>query len=297
MMRPSVTIRSNLPTALERAGDFSQTRITNGNIQPIIDPQTGQPFQNNIIPLDRISPLGQAMLNLLPMPNGILNLAARAAVDVELGVTTRRRSTAAPNNVIRIDQTFTDKTRASFKLLKDRDDVWSYNNFTPGTGHVANNAPGIIASSTITQVLRPNDRQRDELRIHAQPLGFHAGPETEVGKNFDYTTLYAAKLGINAPRLHAVRATIRIRRSSPGFGGPQVDEWPCAPVFATGGGNRAGLAGYMNQLQLPAPAPEHERARILGGRPVDHEGAPQPQGGRLPRIQQEDGARVDELPR
>ena len=67
--------RTNLPTALERAGDFSQTRITNGTIQPIIDPQTGQQFPNNVIPADRISPLGQTMLNLLPMPNGILNLA------------------------------------------------------------------------------------------------------------------------------------------------------------------------------------------------------------------------------
>ena len=30
-----------MPTALEKIGDFSQTRITNGTIQPIIDPLTG----------------------------------------------------------------------------------------------------------------------------------------------------------------------------------------------------------------------------------------------------------------
>ncbi len=31
--------------------------------------------------------------------------------------------------------------------------------------------------------------------------GFTAGPETEVGSDFDYTKLYASTLGINAPRL------------------------------------------------------------------------------------------------
>ena len=44
------TSRTNLPTDLERRGDFSQTRITNGSIQPIIDPLTGQQFPGNVIP-------------------------------------------------------------------------------------------------------------------------------------------------------------------------------------------------------------------------------------------------------
>jgi len=249
--RPSVTVRSNLPTALERAGDFSQTRITNGNIQPIIDPQTGQPFPNNVIPKDRISPLGQAMLNLLPMPNGILNLApgqqwtSNSAYD-------NTPEHSRTNNVVRIDQTFTDKTRASFKLLKDRDDVWSYNNFTPGTGHVANNAPGIIASSTITQLLRPTIVNEMNFGYTHNRWGFYAGPENEVGKNFDYTTLYAAKLGINAPRLLPFGDYSDPPKLA-GFGGPQVDEWPYAPVFATSGGDRAGLAGYMNNCNCPLP--------------------------------------------
>ena len=43
-------VRANLPTELERHGDFSQTRQTNGAILPIIDPLTGQPFPGNIDP-------------------------------------------------------------------------------------------------------------------------------------------------------------------------------------------------------------------------------------------------------
>lgn len=58
-----------VPTAAERAGDFSGPRIP-GCSGPIpIDPLTGQPFPGNVIPDDRISPGGQGMLNLYPLPN------------------------------------------------------------------------------------------------------------------------------------------------------------------------------------------------------------------------------------
>ncbi len=62
--------RSGLvPTAAERAGDFSGPRIE-GCSPPIpVDPANGQPFPGNVIPSDRISPAGQGMLNLYPLPN------------------------------------------------------------------------------------------------------------------------------------------------------------------------------------------------------------------------------------
>jgi hypothetical protein len=61
--------RYTMPTAQERAGDFSQSRRPNGSLIQIIDPQTGQPFPGNVIPQNRLDPRGQALLNLLPMPN------------------------------------------------------------------------------------------------------------------------------------------------------------------------------------------------------------------------------------
>src|SRR5262249_41372437 len=42
--RPTSTLRSNLPTAAERSGDFSQTFQTSGALQAIIDPLTGAAF-------------------------------------------------------------------------------------------------------------------------------------------------------------------------------------------------------------------------------------------------------------
>ena len=58
-----------MPTALERSGDFSQTRDAFGRSVRIIDPTTGLPFQDNVIPHDRISPQAAALLAYYPLPN------------------------------------------------------------------------------------------------------------------------------------------------------------------------------------------------------------------------------------
>jgi hypothetical protein len=50
------------PTALERAGNFSQSLDTNGRLIVVRDPQTGQPFPGNIIPANRIDANGQKLL-------------------------------------------------------------------------------------------------------------------------------------------------------------------------------------------------------------------------------------------
>jgi len=57
------------PTALERAGDFSETVDLNGKLIPITDPLSRQPFPGNRIPASRINPNGLALLNILPLPN------------------------------------------------------------------------------------------------------------------------------------------------------------------------------------------------------------------------------------
>ncbi len=57
-----------VPTAAERAGDFSQTAACGGAVP--IDPLTGAPFPGNVIPADRLSPGGVALLGLYPQATG-----------------------------------------------------------------------------------------------------------------------------------------------------------------------------------------------------------------------------------
>jgi hypothetical protein len=66
------TNTATVPTPLMRTGNFSEllnpsNQFFNG-VRTIIDPQTGQPFPGNIIPTNRLSPNGIAMLNTYPLP-------------------------------------------------------------------------------------------------------------------------------------------------------------------------------------------------------------------------------------
>ena len=71
----STTVLS-VPTALEKAGNFSQSLYKNGTQQVIYDPlstnlTTGvrTPFPGNIIPSSQISPAGLALASYYPLPN------------------------------------------------------------------------------------------------------------------------------------------------------------------------------------------------------------------------------------
>ena len=63
------TNRFTMPSALERSGDFSDTRTTTGVLVPITDPTTQQVFAGNKIPASRISAAGLAFMNLFPLPD------------------------------------------------------------------------------------------------------------------------------------------------------------------------------------------------------------------------------------
>jgi hypothetical protein len=67
--RPQAIRQVTVPTLLERAGDFSQSLDSNGKLIVVNDPTTKKPFPGNVVPASRINPLGQAYLNLLPLPN------------------------------------------------------------------------------------------------------------------------------------------------------------------------------------------------------------------------------------
>ena len=72
--RPSKTggniNRFRVPTALERAGDFSQSKDNNGNAIPqLLDPITRAPYPGNVIPASSFYATGQAILNRYPLPN------------------------------------------------------------------------------------------------------------------------------------------------------------------------------------------------------------------------------------
>ncbi|HXG68945.1 MAG TPA: carboxypeptidase-like regulatory domain-containing protein [Blastocatellia bacterium] len=71
--RRAVSRQITVPTLAMRNGDFSELLNPNNGFFPgavtIRDPETGQPFPNNRIPQNRLSPNGIGLLNAFPLPN------------------------------------------------------------------------------------------------------------------------------------------------------------------------------------------------------------------------------------
>ena len=65
----SETIVSTVPTLRNRLGDFSDLRDGNGQLVPIYDPLTRQPFPGNVIPADRLDPVAVNAIGYYPRPN------------------------------------------------------------------------------------------------------------------------------------------------------------------------------------------------------------------------------------
>jgi hypothetical protein len=110
---PTSLQRRTFPTAAERRGDFSQSFDQNGALIRITDPLTRQPFPNNIVPTNRIDPIGQALLNILPLPNATDPSRTYNAL-IQSTVDQPRRDT-----ILRIDWNIGPKTQFYWRGIND----------------------------------------------------------------------------------------------------------------------------------------------------------------------------------
>ena len=104
-----------MPTALERQGNFSQSVNPNGSPIVIKDPLTGAPFPGNIIPSNRFSPIGQAMLNLFPLPNTTDPTGQRQYNFTDVLSNTDPRT----DKILRVDYNISSKDTLFVRLLQD----------------------------------------------------------------------------------------------------------------------------------------------------------------------------------
>jgi Carboxypeptidase regulatory-like domain len=115
-----------VPSAQQRAGDFSQTFNASGQLIRIYDPTTNRieggrnvrdPFPNNVIPANRIDPVGAKAATFWPLPNR--PATNRAGANNFLGnySTVFKRD----NLTARIDHAFSDSNRFYFRYLFNKD--------------------------------------------------------------------------------------------------------------------------------------------------------------------------------
>jgi hypothetical protein len=140
---------TSIPTPLQRTGDFSQTRLANGQLQVIYDPLTTRPdptnpgrlirdpFPNNRIPDNRINPVARLALAFLPAPN---------SPGDSLGLNNYTNSSAIPRFIARfnahsgrLDYNFSDATKVFGRMAFNRLDEergFRYGNAADPSGNI-----------------------------------------------------------------------------------------------------------------------------------------------------------------
>jgi len=104
-----------VPTALERAGNFSQTRTAANSLLPIYDPNTTprQPFPANTIPANRLDPVGLALATFYPAPNST-PINASGAQNFRANATSALNITTSTSKV---DHVFSEKDRVNVRFV------------------------------------------------------------------------------------------------------------------------------------------------------------------------------------
>jgi hypothetical protein len=109
-----VTRGAFVPTAAERAGDFSGAPIEDCSSATPIDPLTGQAFPGNRIPGNRLSPAGLLVMQLYPLPN-----TTPAAGSCNNWVTALNTPINWRQDHIRADYAITNATRLMVRYTQD----------------------------------------------------------------------------------------------------------------------------------------------------------------------------------
>lgn len=153
-----------MPTALERSGDFSQS--VNGNGQPLVVRDGGNclganangtsaPFPGNKIPQTCFFPGSQAVLNLFPLPNSTI---AGSLYNYSSQISSKypRRE-----DIVRVDYVLNDKNRIYGRIIHNYDDqILTYGTTTlsdnfPTFGPVNREAPTTNYAATWTSTISP----------------------------------------------------------------------------------------------------------------------------------------------
>ena len=116
-----------MPTALEKTGDFSKSVTTTGALIPIYDPTTQTPFPGNVIPANRISAQGQAMLNLFPnaSPLGLaLDPTGNRGYNFRYP---QQQLRPLDDKILRVDYNISPKLQTFVRLLQDYQAQNGYN--------------------------------------------------------------------------------------------------------------------------------------------------------------------------
>lgn len=224
-------LNTTVPTALQRSGDFSQTRNAVGAPIVIYDPTTTvragtgyarTAFPGNVVPASRIDPVALNVVKYYPLPNGPGNLYTGANNYFVAGAATQNTN----QYDVKVDENINERNRF-FVRVSHHTWMTSPANYFPGEIAVAQG--GVFLNDTF-----PNDAldytfsASPTLLIEAR-YGFGRATENRVPRSNNFK---ATQLGLPAYLLQASGLMF------PGFQAAGYTN------LGNGGGSQWGPAGY-----------------------------------------------------
>jgi hypothetical protein len=210
-----------MPSALERAGDYSQSFAQGGALIKITDPQNNNAqFPGNVIPQSRINGWGQAMLNFYPLPNATF---APGTAQYQADNFQAAGSGAHPrrNDIIRIDVNATSKLTGFFRYGHDfdtSDQLFQSIQFLKGVQAHPNPGTGYVG--TVNYTFSPTLVNQATYNFSYNFFSYYEEVPAEVARTLANGTTGTPQSGQPLPSLFPLHAF------GPGPGGDLL-EGPC----------------------------------------------------------------------
>lgn len=230
--RRDETNTQTVPTEAMRRGDFSEL-LDPGNpffrrTRVLVDPLTGQPFPNNVIPTDRLSRNGLALLNMYPLPTpgfqlGTANLIQTAAnpqdsrkdtyrLDYNMS-SSQRLTFSGTNFTYKADDAF----RSGFTHASTR---WDRPNYTTRGSWTGVFSPRLVNELTVSYA---NDIVRMTLVDNLSPGGQEQWARDQYGFDFPYVITGPKRLENRIPTITVTGFSTLDGSSKPGWSsGPML---------------------------------------------------------------------------
>lgn len=230
---PATIQTVNEPTAAERMGDFSKSVGSTGQLIPVINPATGTQFPGNIIPQNQINSVGQAMLNLLPLPNGYVNPAPGQQYSAN-AIFVANGYHHHSDTIGRFDANLTKKLNMFYRHGIDRDDLENVNTVSAGVGANINFVPESNEAGHVTYTISPT---------MISEAGFSHGTQRYGFRHPEGDTPYYRTGSFNPPTLFPIPT------QGTTYGGNELPATvplyePFLPAETYGGGLTVGQTNY-----------------------------------------------------
>lgn len=231
--QPQTPWQVTMPTALERQGNFSQTRDLNGVMIPITDPTTHAPFPSNIVPANRLDPNGVKVLNLFPMPNFTNTAITGGTYNYQFQEITNQPKYT---EVVKVDYNLTPNDRLTLRLTQFTSNRQGYQSLAAFNSNWPELAwhyfwPTHSVNLEYTKVLTP-------ALLNEFMVGYHDSGERGLPSSpTAFSSVSKTTLGITIPQFN-----------------PSLNPYNIIPQFSFGGVSDAPNISYDNRLPINSSA-------------------------------------------